>query len=83
MLNTSNNHYEGLSHNGVVIINDTGIVKFIEISEPKILKDTEEILRLIQAFQFSEKYSVVCQSNWKPGRKGVCRIYLIYKDKSY
>lgn len=31
----------------------------------------DEIIRLVQAFQYSDKYSVVCQSRWIPGKKGV------------
>lgn len=62
---------EGYCNNGTFLINPDGIIKFMEIGSPNIMKDTDELLRLISAYQFSNKYSVVCQSNWKPGKKGI------------
>ncbi len=39
----------------------------ITINNLPVGRSVEETLRLIQAFQFVEKYGEVCPANWKPG----------------
>lgn len=60
-----------------ILIDNEGIVKLYEISDSYYLLNINELIRLIKSFQFSKKYSVVCQSNWVPGKKG---INYTYKD---
>ena len=67
----------GFACNSLFIINNTGKVKFC--SKSTAFFNISELIRLIKAFQFSDKYSVVLQSKWQPGKKGV-RIFKI--DKS-
>ena len=63
----------GSCYDSLFLINPEGILKHMQISTISNIKTSlEEVIRLMQAFQFSNKYSVVCQSNWKQGKKGVC-----------
>ena len=32
-------------------------------------RSVDETLRLVQAFQFTDKHGEVCPANWKPGKK--------------
>lgn len=34
-------------------------------------RSVEETLRLVQAFQHTDKYGEVCPANWKPGSKTI------------
>lgn len=71
------NKEQGCCYNALFIINDEGNLKHMTIGISEIYNDIDQTVRLIQAFQFSNKYSVVCQSKWNPGRKGVRRILFI------
>jgi len=67
------NEENGCCFDATFIIDSTGVIKFKEVSSDKRKVNTDELIRLISAFQFSNKYSVVCQSNWQPGKKGVSK----------
>lgn len=66
----------GCCADSTFIINNHGIIKTKTVGEYSL--QLNEIIRLIQAFQFSDKYNVVCQSKWVKGKKGVS-LYLILK----
>ncbi len=68
------NEDDGSCFNATFIIDSAGILKFKEVSSDIKKINTDELIRLISAFQFANKYSVVCQSNWQPGKKGVSII---------
>lgn len=36
-----------------------------------IYRSVEETLRLVQAFQFTDKHGEVCPANWTPGSKTI------------
>jgi len=63
----------GCCADSTFIINNQGIIKTKTVGEYSL--QLNEIIRLIQAFQFSDKYNVVCQSKWIKGKKGVS-LYL-------
>ncbi|HIJ97925.1 TPA: redoxin domain-containing protein [archaeon] len=61
---------EGLSLRGTFIIDPDGIVKSLEIHANNIGRNTEEILRKLQAAKFvRENPGEVCPVSWKPGKK--------------
>lgn len=35
------------------------------------LRSVEETLRLVQAFQYTDKHGEVCPANWQPGSKTI------------
>jgi len=59
---------EGMSLRGTFLIDPEGKLKMIEVHDNSIGRNTEEIIRRIQAAQFVyENGGEVCPVNWKPG----------------
>uniref|UniRef100_A0A8C5L1G1 Peroxiredoxin-1 n=1 Tax=Jaculus jaculus TaxID=51337 RepID=A0A8C5L1G1_JACJA len=58
---------EGISFRGLFIIDDKGILRQITINDLPVGCTVDEILRLVQAFQFTDKHGEVCPAGWKPG----------------
>jgi len=50
------------------IINPEGVVRHFSFNEPPVGRNVDEILRLVQAFQFVDKHGEVCPMNWRPGQ---------------
>lgn len=57
----------GASLRGLFIIDGKGIIRSITINDASVGRNIEETLRVIEAFQYSDKNGVVCPANWKPG----------------
>jgi len=60
---------EGHSLRGLFVIDDKGILRQITKNDPPVGRNVDETLRLVQAFQFTDKHGVVCPINWKPGNE--------------
>ena len=61
---------EGLSLRATFIIDPKGKIKAYEFHNNDIGRNTEELIRKIQAAQFVEQHGgEVCPMNWKPGEK--------------
>ncbi|XP_063962353.1 peroxiredoxin-1-like [Lytechinus pictus] len=58
---------EGISLRGLFIIDDKGILRQITINDLPVGRSVDEVLRLVQAFQFTDKHGEVCPAGWKPG----------------
>merc|ERR1712168_540154 len=58
---------QGISLRGLFIINPQGIVRQITMNDLPVGRDVDETLRLVQAFQFTDKNGEVCPAGWKPG----------------
>ena len=43
------------------------VLKIFSAFENCFLRDVDETLRLVQAFQFTDKNGEVCPAGWKPG----------------
>ena len=61
----------GVALRGAFIIDDKGIVRSEIINDLPLGRSTSEILRLIDALQFTEKHGEVCPMNWKKGDTGM------------
>jgi peroxiredoxin (alkyl hydroperoxide reductase subunit C) len=42
-------------------------LRHISISDLPVGRNVEETLRLVQAFQYTDKYGEVCPASWTPG----------------
>ena len=61
---------EGVALRGTFIINPQGILKAFEINDNSIGRNTEELLRKIEAAQYVEAHGgEVCPASWKPGKQ--------------
>ncbi|KAE9973550.1 Peroxiredoxin TSA1-B [Venturia inaequalis] len=62
---------EGIALRGMFLIDPHGILRQITINDLPVGRSVEESLRLIDAFQFVEKYGEVCPANWQKGQEGM------------
>ncbi|KAI9322330.1 thioredoxin-like protein [Dichotomocladium elegans] len=58
---------DGVALRGLFIISPEGIIRQITINDLPVGRNVDEILRLIEAFQFTDKYGEVCPANWQKG----------------
>ncbi len=57
----------GIALRGLFIIDPKGIVRHATINDLPVGRSVDEVIRVIQAFQYVEKHGEVCPANWKPG----------------
>ncbi|XP_062943681.1 peroxiredoxin-4-like [Cynocephalus volans] len=56
---------------GLFIIDDKGILRQITLNDLPVGRSVEETLRLVQAFQYTDKHREVCPAGWKPGSETI------------
>jgi len=59
---------DGIAFRGLFIIDDKGNLRQITINDLPVGRSVDEALRLVQAFQFTDKHGEVCPAGWKPGQ---------------
>jgi len=64
-------HADGVAFRGAFIIDKNGIVRAQIVNDLPLGRSMDEILRLIDALQFTEEHGEVCPANWKKGDKGM------------
>jgi len=57
----------GVALRGVFIIDKAGILRSFTVNDLPIGRNVDEILRVIDAIEFTEKHGEVCPANWKKG----------------
>ena len=60
---------EGIALRGLFIIDPNQNIRHVTINDLAIGRNVDEVLRVVKALQFFEKYGEVCPANWKPGEK--------------
>jgi len=58
---------KGIAFRGLFIIDDKQTLRQITINDLPVGRDVNETLRLVQAFQYTDKHGEVCPAGWKPG----------------
>ncbi|CAD5111789.1 DgyrCDS1063 [Dimorphilus gyrociliatus] len=58
---------DGIAFRGLFIIDNKGNLRQITINDLPVGRSVDETLRLVQAFQFTDKHGEVCPAGWKPG----------------
>ena len=61
----------GIALRGLFIINKDGILKHITVNHLDLGRDIDEVLRVVDAIEFSETHGEVCPANWKKGGKAM------------
>lgn len=75
------------AYRGLFLIDRDGIVRHQVVNDMPLGRSVDEILRVIDALQFTEEYGEVCPANWHKGDKGLeathegIAAYLSEKDK--
>ncbi|CAO3606739.1 unnamed protein product [Mucor hiemalis] len=71
----------GISLRGLFIIDTKGIVRQITINDLPVGRSVPETIRLVEAFQFTDKHGEVCPANWIKGSKTI--VPDVEKAKKY
>eukprot|EP01006_Ploeotia_vitrea_P019979 TRINITY_DN52238_c0_g1_i1.p1 TRINITY_DN52238_c0_g1~~TRINITY_DN52238_c0_g1_i1.p1 ORF type:complete len:268 (+),score=162.94 TRINITY_DN52238_c0_g1_i1:38-805(+) len=61
----------GFTLRGLFIIDPKGVIRHVTKNDPPVGRNTDEVLRLVQALQFTDKHGEVCPINWRPGKKTI------------
>ena len=61
----------GIALRGLFIINKDGILKHITVNHNDLGRNIDEVLRLVDAVDYSEAHGEVCPANWKAGQKAM------------
>jgi len=59
----------GMALRGLFIIDPEGTVAYQTVHDLNIGRNTREVLRVLQALQFSKAHGEVCPADWEPGRE--------------
>nr|ADC35419.1 peroxiredoxin [Pinctada fucata] len=62
---------EGIAFRGLFIIDGKGNLRQITINDLPVGRSVDETLRLVQAFQFTDKHGEVCPAGWRPGAETI------------
>lgn len=62
---------DGVALRGLFIINKDGILKHATINHLDLGRNIDEVLRTLDAIDFSEEHGEVCPANWKKGDKAM------------
>src|SRR5215470_19897814 len=61
----------GIALRGLFIINKDGILKHTTINHLDLGRNVDEVLRLLDAIDYTEQHGEVCPANWKKGEKAM------------
>lgn len=53
---------------GLFIIDGKGIIRHITMNDPPVGRNVDEVLRLVQGYQFTDEHGEVCPAGWQPGK---------------
>ncbi|XP_075052672.1 peroxiredoxin-4 isoform X2 [Mixophyes fleayi] len=62
---------QGHTLRGLFIIDDKGVLRQITMNDLPVGRSVDETLRLVQAFQYTDKHGEVCPAGWKPGSETI------------
>lgn len=60
---------EGISYRGLFLIDKEGIVRYQVVNDLGLGRNVDEVLRMVEALQFTEQFGEVCPANWNKGDK--------------
>lgn len=61
----------GVAFRGSFLIDENGIVRHQVVNDLPLGRNVDEMLRMVDALQFTEKYGEVCPAGWSKGEKGM------------
>ncbi|CAI5726170.1 unnamed protein product [Hyaloperonospora brassicae] len=61
----------GATFRGLFIIDREGKLRQSTVNDCPVGRNVDEILRLVEAFQFTDEHGEVCPANWKKGGKTI------------
>lgn len=66
-------YFEGVpqAYRGLFLIDKEGVVRHQVVNDMPLGRSVDEVIRLIDALQFTEEHGEVCPANWSKGKKGL------------
>jgi len=64
-------HQDGVAFRATFLIDKNGIVQHQQVNNLPLGREVDEILRLVDALQFTEQHGEVCPAGWKKGAEGM------------
>jgi peroxiredoxin 2/4 len=61
----------GVAFRGSFLIDKNGVVQHQVVNNLPLGRDIDEMLRVVDALQFTEEHGEVCPAGWKKGKKGM------------
>ena len=58
---------DAIALRGLYLIDKEGIVRHAVVNDLSLGRNVDEVLRMVDALQFTEKHGEVCPANWKEG----------------
>jgi thiol-disulfide isomerase/thioredoxin len=68
---------DGVPFRALFIISPEGILRQITVNDLPVGRNVDETIRLVKAFQFTDKYGEVCPANWLVFQKDFLSLRLI------
>jgi Peroxiredoxin len=62
---------EPKAYRGLFLIDKQGVVRHQLVNDLPLGRNVDEVLRLVDALQFTEEFGEVCPANWKKGEKAL------------
>lgn len=62
---------EGVAYRGLFLIDREGIVRYQVVNDLGLGRNVEEVLRMVEALQFTEEFGEVCPANWQKGERAM------------
>ncbi len=62
---------ESIALRGLFLIDKEGIVRHSLVNDAPLGRSVDEVLRVVDALQFTEKHGDVCPANWKSGEEAM------------
>lgn len=62
---------ELIAYRGLFLIDLEGVIRHETVNDLPIGRNVDEVLRIVDAWQFFEKHGEVCPANWKPGSESM------------
>lgn len=64
-------HQDGVAFRATFLIDKNGIVQHQTVNNLPLGRNVDELLRLVDALQFTEQHGEVCPAGWKKGEEGM------------
>lgn len=71
MQNYGIEHADGVALRATFLIDRQGIVQHQVVNNLPLGREVDEVIRVIEALQFSEEHGEVCPAGWRKGAKGM------------
>ncbi|MGY4490571.1 redoxin domain-containing protein [Pseudomonas sp. TE3610] len=64
-------HEDGVALRASFLIDQKGVVQHQVVNNLPLGREVDEMVRLVEALQFTEQHGEVCPAGWRPGQKGM------------